>query len=45
MFRSYQIIIREFRRYLLKLLLIHDVVRVRKQGAVVALYLQTRTKS
>jgi len=32
MFRSFQIIIREFRRFLLKLLHIHDLVRFCKQG-------------
>ena len=32
MFRSFQIIIREFRRSLLKLLHIHDLVRFCKQG-------------
>ena len=36
MFRSYQIIIKEFRRSLLKLLLFHDLVRVCKQGVVAA---------
>ena len=34
MFRSFQIIIREFRRSLLKLLRIHDLVRFCKQGFV-----------
>ena len=34
MFRSYQIIIREFRRSLLKLLHIHDLVRFCKQCVV-----------
>ena len=34
MFRSFQIIIREFRRSLLKLLHIHDLVRFCKQGVV-----------
>jgi len=34
MFRSFQIIIREFRRSLLKLLHIHDLVRFRKEGVV-----------
>jgi len=34
MFRSYQIIIREFRRSLLKLLHIHDLVRFCKQSVV-----------
>jgi len=36
MFRTFQIIIGEFRRSLLKLLHIHDLVRFCKQGAVVA---------
>jgi len=36
MIRSYQIIIRVFRRSLLKLLLIHDLVRVCEQGVVAA---------
>jgi len=36
MFRSFQIIIKEFRRSLLKLLHIHDLVRFRKQGVVAA---------
>jgi len=36
MFRSFQIIIREFRRSLLKLLHIHDLVLCRKQGVVAA---------
>jgi len=36
MFRSYQIIIRDFCRSLLKLLLIHDLVRVCKQAVVAA---------
>jgi len=36
MFRSFQIIIREFRRSLLKLLHIHDLVRFCKQGVVAA---------
>jgi len=34
MFRSFQIIIREFRHSLLKLLHIHDLVRFYKQGVV-----------
>ena len=34
MFRSFRIIIREFRRSLLKLLYIHDLVRFCKQGVV-----------
>jgi len=37
MFRPFQIIIREFRRSLLKLLRIHDIVRFCKQN-VVAVY-------
>jgi len=36
MFRSFQIIIREFRRSLLKLLHIHDLVRFCKQVVVAA---------
>ena len=36
MFRSFQIIIREFHRSLLKLLHIHDLVRFCKQGVVAA---------
>jgi len=36
MFRSFQIIIREFRRSLLKLLHIHDLVRFCKQGVAAA---------
>ena len=36
MFRSFQIIIMEFRRSLLKLLHIHDLVRFCKQGVVAA---------
>ena len=36
MFRSFQIIIREFRPPLLKLLHIHDLVRFCKQGVVAA---------
>jgi len=36
MFRPFQIIIREFRRSLLKLLHIHDLVRFCKQGVVAA---------
>ena len=36
MFRSFQIIIREFRRSLLKLLHIHNLVRFCKQGVVAA---------
>jgi len=36
MFRAFQIIIREFRRSLVKLLPIHDVVRYCKQGVVAA---------
>ena len=36
MFRSFQIIIREFRRSLLNLLHIHDLVRFCKQGVVAA---------
>jgi len=36
MFRSFQIIIREFRHSLLKLLDIHDLVRFCKQGVVAA---------
>ena len=36
MFRSFQIIVREFRRSLLKLLRIHDLVRFCKQGVVAA---------
>jgi len=36
MFRSFQIIIREFRRSLLKILYIHDLVRFCKQGVVAA---------
>jgi len=36
MFRSFQIIISEFRRSLLKLLHIHDLVRFCKQGVVAA---------
>jgi len=36
MLRSFQIIIREFRRSLLKLLHIHDLVRFCKQGVVAA---------
>ena len=48
MFRSFQIIIREFRRSLLKLLHIHDLVRFCKQGdgyAATTPCLQKRTKS
>ena len=50
MFQSFQIIIREFRRSLLKLLHIHDLVRFCKQGVVAAYAattscLQKRTKS
>ena len=36
MFRSFQIIVREFRRSLLKLLHIHDLVRFCKQAFVAA---------
>ena len=36
MFRFFQIIIREFRRSSLKLLHIHDLVRVSKYGVVAA---------
>jgi len=36
MFRSFQTIISEFRRSLLKLLHIHDLVRFCKQGVVAA---------
>ena len=36
MFRSFQIIIREFRRSLLKLFNIHDLVRFYKLGVVAA---------
>jgi len=36
MFRAFQIIIREFRRSLLKLLHIHDLIRFCKQGVVAA---------
>ena len=36
MFRSFQISITEFRRSLLKLLYIHDLVRFCKQGVVAA---------
>jgi len=36
MFRSFQIIIREFRLSLLNLLRIHDLVRFCKQGVVAA---------
>jgi len=36
MFRSFQIIIREFRCSLLKLIHIHDFVRFCKQGVVAA---------
>jgi len=36
MFRSFQFIIREFRRSLLKLLHIYDLVRFCKQGIVAA---------
>ena len=36
MFRSLQITIREFRRSLLKLLNVHDLVRFCKQGVVAA---------
>jgi len=36
MFRAFQIIIREFRRSLLKLLCIHDLVRFCKKGVVAA---------
>ena len=36
MFRAFQIIIREFRLSLLKLLHIHDLLRFCKQGVVVA---------
>jgi len=36
MLRSFQIIIREFRRSFLKLLHIHDLVRFCKQGVVAA---------
>ena len=36
MLRSFQIIIREFRRSLLKFLHIHDIVRFCKQGVVAA---------
>ena len=36
MFRSFQTIIREFRRSLLKLLHIHDLVRFSKQDVVTA---------
>jgi len=36
MFRSFQIIIKEFRRSLLKLLHIHDLVRFCKQSVVAA---------
>ena len=39
MFRSFQIIIREFRRSLLKLLHIHDLVRFCKQGVVAAYHI------
>jgi len=38
-FRSFQIIIREFRRSLLKLLNIHDLVRFCKQGFVAAYHI------
>ena len=34
MFRSFQIIVRDFHRSLLKLLHIHDLVRFCKQGAM-----------
>jgi len=43
MFRSFQIIIREFRLSLLKLLHIHDLVRFCKQG-VMAAYQQIPTQ-
>jgi len=36
MFRAFQIIIRKFRRSLLKLLRVHDLVRFCKQGVVAA---------
>ena len=36
MFRSFQIIIRDFRSFLQKLLHIHDLVRFFKQGVVAA---------
>jgi len=39
MFRSFQIIIREFRRSLLKLLYIHDLVRFCKQGVKAAYHI------
>jgi len=39
MFRSFHIIIREFRRSLLNLLHIHDLIRSCKQGVVVAYHL------
>ena len=39
MFRSFQIIIREFRRSLLKLLHIHDLVRFCKQDVVAAYHI------
>ena len=39
MFRSFQIIIREFRRSLPKLLHIHDLVRFCKQGIVAAYHI------
>jgi len=43
MFRSFQIIIREFRRSLLKILYIHDLVRFCKQGVVAAYQHTTHT--
>ena len=39
MFRSFQIIIRDFRRSFLKLLHIHDLVRFCKQGVVAAYHI------
>ena len=42
MFRSFQIIIREFRRSLLKLLNIHDLVRFCQQGVVAAYHVPTQ---
>ena len=43
MFRSFQIIIREFRLSLLKLLHIHDLVRFCKQGVVAAYHVVLRS--
>ena len=40
MFRSFQIIIREFRLSLLNLLHIHDLVRFCKQGVVAAYHVE-----